>query len=132
MFTIVKDSINQIICTLTEKVSINNPIYLFEFVSIQNGKKYYCIAPDVSVANDRYNEFEITEVSSPNPLIAEIYFDNYGFYRYTIYQQHSTTNLNPANALGVLEIGQMKVLAIADSIETFNGSILAPTVFNGN
>lgn len=120
MFVIEKLSSNSIICTLTEKVSIESPVYLFEFENELTHIKYYCIAADISIYPERYNNFIIVDKVSPNPLLGEIQLIDLGFYNYTVYQQHSTTNLDPTDTLGILEIGKMKFITPATSIEIYN------------
>jgi hypothetical protein len=120
MLQFVKGDINDIVCTLTEKQTISNPYYLFSFTNDISGNSYQCIATDISTHKERFNEFEITEKESPDPLGGEIELAETGFYHYTIYQQNSATNLNHKLANGILEIGKMKVLASLSELPEFS------------
>jgi len=78
--------------------------YLFELQSLQTDTKYYFIA-DVQQDNERYTEVRIstnTNTGNNNILITES-----GQYRYIIYGQTLSTNLDPNNAavVGELERG---------------------------
>ena len=53
MIKINKATVNDVIVTLTEKVTITNPIFLFEFENQNTKQKYYCIAADISAYVDR-------------------------------------------------------------------------------
>ena len=48
--------------------------------------------------------------STPDPLVGEVELPLVGFYTYTIYEQSSSTNLVPANATGVVEVGKVQVV----------------------
>lgn len=98
---------NIIAVTLTEKTTISNHIYLFEFINNQSQKKYYCIATDTSNYKERYNKFTIVVKSSPNALNGEINLTIGDEYNYNVYAQTSTTNLNPTLADEKVETGLM-------------------------
>ncbi len=98
---------NTVALTLKEKTTITGPTYLFEFTNNQTQEKYYCIAADTSVYPDRYNKFTITvQNTTPNALLGQIKVPLGDEYNYTVYEQASTTNLNPAG-LTVVERGYM-------------------------
>ena len=110
MITITRGTINTIVLTLTEKLSIGNPTFLFVFSNDQTRQAYSCIAADQSEYPYRYNEFLITEIASPDPLTGEVSLPSPGDYHYAVYQQTSTSNLDPALAEGLLETGKLIVL----------------------
>jgi len=110
MITITRGTANTIILTLTEKVSIGNPVFLFVFTNDQTRQAYSCIAADQSEFTYRYNEFSITETASPNLLTGQVSLPSPGEYHYSVYQQTSTTNLDPTLAEGLLETGKLVVL----------------------
>lgn len=95
--------------TLTEKVTISNPYFLFSVTHRQTMKVYNFILTDVSTFKDRYNKFSINE-------------SNYNFYEgeymYEVYAQTSSTNLNPSLANELVEEGILKVQLVV-SPETF-------------
>lgn len=80
--------------TLFEKTTLSPVVYLFEFISKGSLTPKYCIASDISTSVNRYNEFVIKDTPSPNPLLGEVNLST-GEYVYNIYQQSSSTNLNP-------------------------------------
>ena len=98
---------NVVVLTLSEKVTISNPKFLFEFINNQTQQKYYCIAADTSLYLDRYNKFTIVvKTTTPSPLIGEIQIPLGDEYTYNVYEQASSTNLNPSG-LTVVENGLM-------------------------
>lgn len=102
MLKFVKDTTSVMICTLAEKQTIENANYLMVFTSrATNDQVKFVITNnfDQSTNKDRWNEFNI---------VVNTYFANYGesWWKYEIYEQVSTTNLNP-EGLGLLESGLM-------------------------
>ena len=86
--------------TLTEKTTISNPYYLFSFIHRQTLKTYYFLLNDISSFKERYNKFSINETA----------FNFYeGEYKYIIYAQTSSSNLNPNLANQMVETGLLKV-----------------------
>lgn len=105
MIHLTKGETNKIVVTLTEKSQLTNPNYLFVFKSLENNKlvKFVLLnANDISSYKERFNEFEI---------VVNDYFSTakIGEYTYTIYEQASTTNLDPLLASNILEVGQMSL-----------------------
>lgn len=108
-----KNQINDVVVTVTEQVTLSSPFFLFEFASDSTNLKFYCIAANTSTFTGRFDSFNITDTSSPNPLTGEVSLPE-GEYKYTIYQQASSTNLDPANTSAALyqdylEIGKTLV-----------------------
>jgi len=95
---------NTVVETVTEATTIANAYYLFEFIDKSGKVKQYCIASNTSDYTYRYDEFTITEKASPDPLSGEIYL-TVGSYRFNIYEQASSTNLDPELSGGVVESG---------------------------
>lgn len=95
--------------TLTEKVTISNPYFLFSVTHRQTMKVYNFILTDVSTFKDRYNKFSIDESD---------YNFYEGEYMYEVYAQTSSTNLNPSLANELVEEGILKVQLVV-SPETF-------------
>jgi len=104
-----KDSVNQFDLTLTEKTTVSNVVYLFEFKSDQTKERFFCIIEDTSLHPARYNAFTFTE-GNDVPLDGELVLGETGFYHYTVYEQTSTTNLDPDNTDGIVELGKMKLI----------------------
>ena len=82
------------------------PVYLFQFRNVTEKVSYYCIMADTSLYKDRYNEFVFTE-GTDNPLLGELILGAGGQYEYFVYEQTSTTNLDPTLATGLVESGLM-------------------------
>lgn len=95
--------------TLTEKVTISNPYFLFSVTHRQTMRVYNFILTDVSTFKDRYNKFSIDESD---------YNFYEGEYMYEVYAQTSSTNLDPSLANELVEEGILKVQLVV-SPETF-------------
>jgi hypothetical protein len=97
---------NVVVLTLSEKISIASPNFLFEFINNQTQIKYYCISADLSLYPERYNKFTIVvKTTTPSPLVGEIQIPLGDEYTYNVYEQ-SSTNLVPTG-LNVVENGLM-------------------------
>lgn len=132
MIQITKGIANTVVLTLKEKTTLTNPKYLFVFKNDQSNVDSKFIAADTSTYPDRYNKFVITEkTSSPNPLTGEVTLSLDGFYTYTIYEQISNTNLNPANATKVVETGKVQVFATATADHTYSPDSNITYIYNG-
>ena len=131
MFIINKNTANNSLTfTGYEKGVLVNPYYLFEFTKDDTSTSFYVIGTDISTYQERFNECLITETTTPNTLIGEIELVT-GMYKYSIYEQASSTNLNPTG-LTEVETGYLRVrdLSIVNNIE-YTGSTLTDTVYNG-
>lgn len=104
MIHLTKGQTNSIILTLTEKQLLTNPNYLFVFTNRSSNLQVKFVqlnAADISLYKDRYNEFNI---------VTNTYFGSSlnGQYVYSIYEQASTSNTNPAG-LNLLETGILEL-----------------------
>ena len=98
---------NVVVLTLSEKITIPSPYFLFEFINNQTQQSYYCISTDVSVYPERYNKFTIVvKTTTPTPLSGEIQIPLGDEYTYNVYEQSNNTNLDPTG-LTVVENGLM-------------------------
>jgi len=82
---------------LEEETTLVNAVYLFEWWNDQSKVKYYAICQDVSTAGaarDRANKFDIT-LGVDDPLNSSLILGNVGRYHVTVWEQLSTTNLDP-------------------------------------
>jgi len=124
-----KASANTIVVTLKEKTTLSPVYYLWQFESKQSGVKRYCIATDISQYKDRYNEFVITETSTPTPTNGQISLAEGGEWNYTVYEQSSNSNLNPTG-LTVVERGIAKVIPTptTEYVHTPNNTV---AIYNG-
>jgi hypothetical protein len=96
---------------LYEFTTLSPVYYLFEFQNDQTKVKYYQIFTDVSVAGsarERSNLFNIEVINSGSGA-NKIILGNTGLYHYTVYEQSSSSNLDPTG-LTVLKRGQMRLI----------------------
>jgi hypothetical protein len=87
--------------TLTEKVTIANPYFLFAFTHRVTNELTTVILTDISTQTERYNKFAVIEGATFNLDAGE--------FEYVIYAQTSSTNLIPASANEEVERGVLKV-----------------------
>lgn len=110
MQIINKNSNNYLVFTLSEKVTLTNPYYLFSFKHQVEMNPINFIAFDSSLYKDRYNKFLITETTGTTTLTSGIVsLSETGFYEYAIYEQTSSSNLDLNQTGNLLEIGIIKV-----------------------
>lgn len=105
MIHLTKGNTEAVILTLTEMQTLAAPNYLFRFVHrATNAEVSFVLlnAADISLHKTRYNKFSI-DVDS--------HFANseHGQWDYFIYEQYSTTNTDPDEAVGLLEEGIMQL-----------------------
>lgn len=111
MIIINKNSVNDVILTLTEKVTISNPTFLFRFTSDYSREQVIFIASNTSQYTDRYDSFSITETSgTTNLLNATISLEPVGDWTYEVFEQASATNLNMNYTGALLETGKVRVI----------------------
>ena len=87
--------------TLTEKVTIANPYFLFAFTHRLTNEVTTVILSDISTHPIRYNEFAVVEGST--------FTLDAGEFEYQVYAQTSPSNLSPALANELVESGILKV-----------------------
>ena len=102
MLLITKGESKNWILTLTEKVTIANPKFLFSFVHRVTEVQTNVLLTDISAYKDRYNKFAVIEGSTFNLDCGE--------YNYFVYAQTSSVNLDPALANELVEEGLFKLL----------------------
>ncbi len=128
MITINKNNSNIVILTLTEKCLLTSPYFLFEFKNVSTNTKQYIIPIDISTETDRFNEFVIVETTSPT--IPQIKL-TVGDYEYTIYEQASSSNTNPAG-LNVVELGYATCFDLTKiTFKEYQGGAITNKVYNG-
>lgn len=115
-FQIYKNQSNIIFPTLVEKTTLSPVFYLLEITSETTGQSVYCIPTEQSTELQRYNQFYITETSTPVPLNGEVEL-NEGRYTYVFYEQSSSTNLNPTG-LSEVENGIMICIDTTNHLNT--------------
>lgn len=102
MLIIEKNSTNTIVATLTEKVTIVNPYYLFVCYGKSNQAVVKCLLTDVSEYTYRYNKFTFSEGT-------DITFPNKGDYTYKFYQKDAADTTIPSETY-LLETGILRVV----------------------
>ncbi len=105
MIYLTKGQTSDVILTLTEKQTLPAPNYLFYFINRTSNDVVAFVKlnnTDTSQHKDRYNKFSINAASFFNNELA-------GEWTYTIYEQTSSSNINPALATGLLETGIMRL-----------------------
>lgn len=97
MLTLLQGDItDNIVVTLKEKTTLTNPKYLFVFEHLTTKEQVKFVAgTDLSAYPDRYNEFSVT--------ISQ--FTTVGQYIYKVYEQASSSNLDPTG-LNMVENGK--------------------------
>ena len=102
MLLITKGETKNWYLTLTEKVTIANPKFLFSFKNRVTELETNVFLTDISAYIDRYNKFAVTEGTT---------FDlDCGEYNYFVYAQTSAVNTNPLLADELVEEGLFKLL----------------------
>lgn len=78
---------SNVILTLNESKTLDSPEYVIVFVCDHPGTKYACkLGTDLSDYPTRANNFTITVQASANPLLAQVTLNNYGSYKYFVYE----------------------------------------------
>lgn len=102
MLNITKGASNELTVTATEynigEDAVESPTWLFYFVSANNKKSAF-ILTNTSTHTSRYDTFTFTEGSTTAKTLEA------GSYKYYIYAQTSTTNLDPDLADKLCEQG---------------------------
>ena len=118
MINIERNSANEIALTLKERGTAT--YYLFKFQSDNTEAVKYCIATDSSAFPNRYNRFTITEQTSPDNTNAEVEMTTEGQWRYYVYANSSSSNLDPTGLLE-LESGIVKVTGTSTPVTSYSG-----------
>ena len=118
MINIERNSANTLALTLKERGTAT--YYLFKFQSDNTEDVKYCIATDSSAYPDRFNKFTITEQTSPDNLNAEVEMTTEGQWRYFVYANSSSSNLDPTG-LVELESGIVKVTGTSTPVTSYSG-----------
>jgi hypothetical protein len=91
--------------TLSEKVTIANPYFLFNFTHLLTDQVVNVILSDISTHKERYNQFAVVEGTTFTLLDGE--------YQYKVYAQTSAVNTNPDLANELVEQGILKCQLVA-------------------
>jgi hypothetical protein len=109
MLHLKQDTLNSCDVTVSNESELSNPTYLWCLTNLNSQVKTYFIPYNATVANaTRYDTFTFT-TDRNTPIVLTGSTCNLhlagGQYTYTIYDQVSTTNLNPAYSNAVVETG---------------------------
>ncbi len=126
-----KNSTNNRILTLAEKTTLDPVVYLFEVTNDSSNEVKCFICQDISPNPVRYNEFNFIENATEDLLNGTFELTLSGFYTYNVYEQTSTTNLDPTLATNLVETGKLNVVDTLTTITQFNGNQTDTIVFNG-
>lgn len=120
---------NYLTFTLNEKVTISNPEFILIAVHMTTNKKTACkLGTDLSSYPTRFNSFLVRVVDeNATPLSAQLELDEYGFYRYFVYEtaDADTFNYNTVDSLdletltGLIEEGLINYLNVETSPEYY-------------
>lgn len=132
MQLIQRSSSNVLVFTLTEKVTLASPYFLFELKCTQNGQLKYFIAANTSSYTYRYDQFTVTEVASGAEVLTsgQVNLPYVGEYQYRIWEQSSSTNLDPANVTTLLETGLIRVIETPATINAYSGNPMSVNQYN--
>lgn len=83
----------------------------------QSFEKVYCILANISTGTARYDEFELTDG-------VDLTFPYDGYYTYKIYEQSSSTNLDPDLATSLCEEGRAHVFETASPDNEYTTTIV--------
>lgn len=109
MIQITKGLTNSITIRANDNVTISNPIFLFEFTSVQSREEFLFTPANISTTT-RYNKFQVYEISgtgdsvSPTASTPKIELTYGGVYNYKVYQVYDY-GLSASNI--VLDEGKM-------------------------
>ena len=129
MIHITRGAINYIYTTLKEKQTTTTGVYyLFECENILTKEKKYFLPTSVDVTTDRYEKIKLQETDSEILTGGKVKLKPSGTWKYTVYEQTSSSNLSPVSesVVGVLETGILQVSNATEEV-TYNFHTLKET-----
>lgn len=131
MILINKNTTNKVILTLSEKTTLTNAKYLFEVTNDMSNSVKCFIAADISTNKLRYNEFDFIENVTEDLLNGTFSLELSGFYKYNVYEQTSSTNLNPLLALNLIDKGKLNVVSQMSTYPVYTGNENNTIIYGG-
>jgi hypothetical protein len=126
MILIRKNSTNNVVLTLNEQAEVDMPYsVLFEFTNDTTGEVKLFTTVDISPATSRFNQFHIDENFSENLEMGIVSLSPSGYWSYNLYEMTpvSPVDLDPINALSILESGKVLVIEEMAMVDpTFNSN----------
>ena len=119
MIHITRGAINYIYTTLKEKQTNTTGVYyLLECENILTKEKKYFLPESVDVTTDRYEKIKMRENDSEVPASGKVKLKPAGTWHYTIYEQTSSSNLDPddESVVGILERGILQVSKATEEV----------------
>jgi predicted GNAT superfamily acetyltransferase len=119
MIHLINGQTNPIVLTLSEKCTLSSPNFLWICKSRNTNETISFVilgSTDISTSKTRYNKFN---------FVTSTYFasSTNGEWTYNIYEQASTSNLNPSLATGLVEKGQFTLNDSSQfSFNTYNST----------
>lgn len=120
MLRIERGQSNHIYPTCKEKQTLTDPYYLIKFYSIERKDSKYCIVNDLSAYPDRNQHFIIIETANESSGTNKVLLPE-GTYEYYIYEQTSSSNVDPDSATGEVDQGLCKVFSPSTDMKAYNG-----------
>lgn len=120
MITLNRSNSNDVVLTLTEKVTTPTASYLFVLTHEMSGVTKIFVGNDISTAPGRYNEFTIVDSTIEDPYTSTMNFPD-GFFTYEIYNMPSMSppSLDLTIAIETVETGKAVLISAADGIAVF-------------
>lgn len=118
---VLRLGINYPVFTLNEKTTISDPNYVLVCKNYFTKKQTACkLGLDLSGYTDRYNQFLLTVLDDPEPLDSEIALEEFGFYKYFIYEIadiddfdfDTVDTLDLETMTGLVEMGKLELISI--------------------
>tara|TARA_R100000664_G_C2699956_1_gene100686 strand:+ start:148 stop:558 length:411 start_codon:yes stop_codon:yes gene_type:complete len=131
MIQLTRGQVNNFYVSLQEKrisSTTTTIYYLIEFTNIMTNSAVYVVASTIS-SNARYDKLRITESNTPDAPNGTQTLEPVGFFNYIIYEQTSSTNINPSDASvkGIVERG---LAYVQDSTPEFSYTEYNPSNTN--
>jgi len=114
MLVIKRNSLNQLVVSVSSHKTLANPNYLFSFEHILSKEKVRFFPTNISTSTNRYDEFEFYEGQQPLNTgqfenVPFVLFPYPGQYYYSVYEMFNTGTTNPQYAFDKLEEGRAYV-----------------------
>lgn len=134
MLYISYNTTNDLILPVSQNATLSASTihYLFSFESHATKEYTYCICQDTSTATSRYNKFTLLNTGGTfNNLSGQTSLLDSGMYTLKIYEQTSSTNLNPALATGEIYNSLVYVYGSTSYIYTGQTGNQEYIIYNG-
>jgi len=133
MLIINKNTTEPFRVTVTEKVSISNPYFLFVFTNDITKGQVVFLQTNISNHTQRYDEFMLTETSGTiNASSGTVEFLPLGSWTYEVFEQASPTNLDPTLTGNRVESGMAKVIGTNETYSRYTGQDITYKVHERN